>query len=100
MSNPYTQGIWRVKPERADEFVAAWTEFAEWTLANVPGAGSGKLLRDTADPNRFVSFGPWESHAAIAAWRNQEGWKQRVAQIRELVDGFEASTLELVVERG
>ena len=32
MPAPYTQGVWQVKPGRADEFVAAWTEFAEWTV--------------------------------------------------------------------
>jgi quinol monooxygenase YgiN len=96
MAVPYTIGVWRVKPGRADEFVAAWTEFADWTLANVEGAGRGRLLRDTADENRFVSFGPWESLAAIDDWRAQPGWQERVAAIRELLDGFEPSTLELV----
>ena len=61
MAVPYTVGVWRVKPGRVDDFVAAWTEFAEWTSANIAGAGAGQLVRDTADENRFVSFGPWES---------------------------------------
>ena len=52
MAVPYTVGVWRVKPGRADDFVAAWTEFAEWTSANIGGAGKGQLLRDTADENR------------------------------------------------
>ena len=100
MPIPYTQGVWRVKPGHADEFVAAWTEFAEWTSANVEGAGRGTLLRDSGDPDRFVSFGPWESEEAIERWRSSPGWGERVARMRDLLVEFEASTLELVTERG
>jgi len=100
MSIPYTQGVWTVKPGCADEFVSAWTEFAEWTAEHAQGAGRGTLLRDLDDPNRFVSIGPWESVADIEAWRALDGWKGRVARIRELLVGFEPATLELVVERG
>ena len=100
MAVPYTIGIWQVKPGRGDDFVAAWTEFADWTLANVQGAGSGKLLRDLADENRFISFGPWESLAAIDAWRGLDGWNERVGRIRELLVSFGPATLELVAERG
>lgn len=100
MGVPYTQGIWNVKPGRAEEFVAAWTEFAEWTAANAPGAGRGQLLRDAANPDRFVSIGPWESSEAIAGWRALEGWRERVGRMRELLESFEPSTLELMVERG
>ncbi len=99
MATPYTMGVWRVKPGRADDFVAAWTEFAEWTSAHVPGAGSGTLLRDVDDGDRFVSFGPLESLDAIQSWRGMDGWAERIGRIRELLAGFEASTLESVVER-
>lgn len=95
---PYSQGVWRVKTGRADEFVAAWKEFAEWTSANAPGAGWAKLLRDRADENRFVSIGPWESLEAIDRWRALDGWKARIGGIRELLDGFEAFTLDVAVE--
>lgn len=97
---PYTIGVWSVKPGRAGDFVAAWTAFAEWTAANVHGAGRGTLLRDTGDDHRFVSVGPWESIEAIEQWRSHPGWSEHVAAIRELLTSFEPSTLELVVERG
>ena len=48
VSVPYTQGVWRVKTGRADEFVAAWIEFAQWTAANANGSGraySSETLR-------------------------------------------------------
>ncbi len=100
MSIPYTQGIWQVQPGRAEDFIAAWTEFAVWTSENVPGAGRGTLLRDLDDPNRFVSLGPWDSLDALESWRSLDGWKQRVEQIGEMLAGFQPATLELVVEKG
>jgi heme-degrading monooxygenase HmoA len=100
MAVPYTQGVWQVKPGRAEEFVAAWSRFADWTLEHAAGAGWGKLLRDLDDDHRFISIGPWESLEDIEAWRALDGWKERIAEIRELLVGFEASTLEAVVERG
>lgn len=95
---PYTQGVWLVKPGRADEFVAAWSEFAQWTKDNVPGALWAKLLRDVDNENRFVTIGPWASTDAIDHWRSLDGWRERVARVRELLDGFEPATLEAVVE--
>lgn len=100
MAVPYTHGIWQVKPGRADEFVAGWIEFADWTSANAEGAGRGALLRDLDDDHRFVSVGPWQSLEAIESWRSLPGWAERVARLRELLVGFEPSTLELVAERG
>ncbi len=95
---PYTQGVWKVKPGHADEFVAAWKEFAQWTAIHAAGSGWAKLLRDTNDENRFVSIGPWDDLGSIAAWRELDGWKERIGAVRQLLDGFEAFTLEPVVE--
>ncbi len=95
---PYTSGVWKVKAGHAEEFVAAWTEFAEWTKAHAPGAGWAKLLRDASDENRFVTFGPWDSVEAIAAWRALDGWKDRITKLRDLLVSFEALTLALVAE--
>jgi heme-degrading monooxygenase HmoA len=82
VSVPYTFGIWRVRSRRSDEFVAAWTEFAEWTTQNVPGAGQGTLLRDLDDQNRFMSTGPWESLEVIERWRSLDGFTERVARLK------------------
>jgi quinol monooxygenase YgiN len=98
MSQPYTHGIWTVTPGHEEQFVAAWAELAQWTGREVPGSTWAKLLRDCSTPNRFISFGPWPSLEAIEGWRGHPGWRERVEQIRELLDGFEPSTLELVVE--
>jgi hypothetical protein len=64
-SSTATKGSIEAARGCADEFIAAWIGFAEWTADNVEGAGRGMLLRDTSDDHRFVSIGPWESFAAI-----------------------------------
>jgi heme-degrading monooxygenase HmoA len=97
MTGPYTVGIWTAKPGQADAFIDAWSEFADWTKATVPGTSWATLLRDKEDPNRFVSVGPWESLEAIDTWRANQGWTERVGRIKELVD-FQTMTLDVAVE--
>lgn len=99
MAKPYTMGIWSVQEGREDEFVAAWSEFADWSAEQAPGAGWVRLLRDRANPQRFITVGPWDSLEAIEAWRALPGWGERVGRIRELLSGFEAVTLDAVIER-
>ena len=96
MSGIYTHGAWVVIPGREDEFVAAWTDFARWTTKNVPGAGAGTLLRDREDRRRFVSFGPWESESAVAAWRQRPEFMDFVKAARELLEEFRPATLDTV----
>lgn len=100
MGVPYSSGVWIAKPGREAEFVASWREFAEWSLATIEGAAWAKLFQDRAQPNRFVSFGPWDSLEAIEAWRSHPGFAQRVGRIRELIESLEPSTLEAVAEVG
>jgi heme-degrading monooxygenase HmoA len=96
----FTSGTWRVAVGKEHEFVAAWRDMAEWTVQNVPGNGPATLLQDRDDPRHFVSFGPWESIQAIQAWRASEGFQQRVARIRELLESFEPMTGEVVADAG
>lgn len=98
MSQPYTHGIWTVKPGHEDEFVQLWTEFAQWSKGAVAGALWATLLRDRERPNRFITLGPWESLEAIERWRAEPGWRERVGRIRPLLDGFEPSTLDVVTQ--
>jgi hypothetical protein len=58
-----------------------------------------KLLRDTDDHSRFVSFGPWGSMDAVRRWRGAPGFHERVARRHEVLDDFDPRTLELVSER-
>jgi heme-degrading monooxygenase HmoA len=92
MDELYTCGSWTVIPGREDDFVAAWADLAGWTKANVEGAGWAELVQDTEQPNRFLTFGPWESAAAIEAWRASDGFRERVGRIRELLESFQPGT--------
>jgi heme-degrading monooxygenase HmoA len=94
----YTSGDWLVQEGREEEFVAAWEELADWTGGNVSGAGWATLLRDRDQPRRFLSFGPWESLEAIEAWRASDGFQERVARIRELVEDLRTHTFEVAAQ--
>lgn len=100
MGQPFTSGKWIVKEGREKEFIDAWRELAEWSLREVQGAISARLLQDRDDSRLFLSFGPWESLDAIEAWREMPGFKERVGKLRELLDGFEPHTLDVVAEVG
>ena len=98
MTKVFTSGRWTVTPGREDEFIAAWTELAEWSRANAAGASWVVLLRDQETRNVFTSFGPWESPAAVEAWRASEGFRSHITRIRGLLDDFVATTLDPVVQ--
>lgn len=100
VGQPYTMGTWVAKPGEEDGFVTAWSELADWTSREVPSASSALLLRDLADPRRFISIGPWESLAAIDAWRANPGFAERVTKVRTMLERFEPMTLELVAQVG
>lgn len=89
MSDLFTSGTWLVIQGREEEFVAAWAELAEWTHDEIAGADWATLVQDTERPNRFLSFGPWDSVEAISAWRASPGFQERVGRIRELLETFE-----------
>lgn len=97
MAEIYTVGIWTVKADREQEFVAAWRAMGEATIAEFPAA-HGRLLRDVANPGRFVSFGPWESLEAVDAWRASAPFQEGIVRIRELLDAFDPGTYELSAE--
>ena len=60
MSEVYSHGTWTVKDGEGDQFVEAWTTFADW-LSDQPGSGTARLTRDLENPNKYLSFAPWES---------------------------------------
>lgn len=94
----YTVGIWTARPGKEAEFMAAWEEFARWTAVSQPGAAQAYMLRDLAHPQRFLSFGPWESAERIDAWRATPEFKAFAAHARELCDDFQPGTYKLVVQ--
>ena len=100
MAEVFTYGRWTVTPGKHDEFQAAWRDLADWTLANIEGAGWAKLLMDGEDPNLFLSFGTWTDPAAIQRWRSSDGFAEHIGRMRGLLDDFEAHIAQVVVDVG
>ena len=98
MGEHYSHTIWIVKPGQEDEFVRRWSEFEQWSAAEGLSARA-KLLRGVDEPGRFVSFGPWETLGAIRRWRAAPGFQEHVGQLGEVIERFDAHTLEEVTER-
>jgi quinol monooxygenase YgiN len=96
IGQPYTVGIWTVKPGKEAEFIQAWREFAEWTSKQGLGVGTGRLVQDTENPRRFISFGPWPSVEVIEQWRAMPEFKAFFEKVRELCDEIQPRTLKLV----
>jgi heme-degrading monooxygenase HmoA len=95
MTEACTTGTWRPKAGHEQEFVAAWTVFADWA-AGMPDAGTLRLTRDDADPGRFVSFGVWQSNEAMRAWKNSPDFRERMSRVQHHVDAFEPRELTVV----
>jgi quinol monooxygenase YgiN len=96
----YTSGDWHVKPGREQEFVDAWREMAEWSTNEYGPDGWGRLFRDKEDPVRFRSVGAWPNDQVVAEWRASEGFQQRLAKIRELLEEVSIRTFDLAAEVG
>jgi heme-degrading monooxygenase HmoA len=97
MGTPFTHTTWQVKAGREDEFVERWLEWVKWSHRQGLRA-QARLLRDVENPSTFVSFGPWETVAAVRTWRGEPEYHQRVARLQELVERFEPRTLEEVAQ--
>ncbi len=98
METTYTHTTWHVRPGREDEFVERWREWVGWSHRKGFEA-QALLLRDLENPQTFVSFGPWESAAAVRNWRTLTGYEERVARLSEVVERFEPRTLELAARQ-
>ena len=93
----YTSGLWSVRPGKEADFIRAWEQFAQWTSEHQPGVGDGRLLQDPEHPDKFLSFGPWESAERIAEWRSRPEFAAFVTTARELCEDIQPRTLKLVV---
>jgi heme-degrading monooxygenase HmoA len=94
----YSHTVWIVKPGQEAEFVKRWSAFEEWSAAEGLSA-RGKLLQDVDEPRRFISFGPWETLQAIRRWRMLPDFQEHARRLGEVLEQFDAHTLEEVVER-
>ncbi len=92
----YALALWSVKPGKEAEFIRAWEAFAQWTGEHQPGAGDGWLLQDLEHPNRFLSFGPWDSLDSIKEWRGKPEFRAFFEKARQLCEEIQPRTLKLV----
>ena len=95
MSTVYTSGTWQPNPGSEEEFVKAWTQFAEWA-SGMPGAGTLRLVRDLSHAERFQSFGDWESIDDVRAWKSSPEFRERMARVLQHVDDFQPTELAVV----
>jgi heme-degrading monooxygenase HmoA len=98
MTQPYAYAVWIVRAGCEEDFVSAWRELAEWTEANAPGAGVGRLFQDDDQPSRFMSLWSWDDEEAIAVWRSQLGFQERVGRLRELLETYTPATFRMRIE--
>ncbi|MEC5192828.1 MULTISPECIES: antibiotic biosynthesis monooxygenase family protein [unclassified Arthrobacter] len=89
----YTLGIWLVHPGRENDFVQAWRDLARKTRDDFPHA-KAVLMHDRDVQNRFISTGPWESLEQIEQWRASETFQQSMSGLHEMLEHFEARTLD------
>jgi heme-degrading monooxygenase HmoA len=89
IQQPYASGRWLVNPGSEDELVERWTTFTQWSLDNAPGTESFVLLRDSAEPWRFLSIGAFESHEAVRQWRERPEFTELRDACREVCEEFE-----------
>ena len=100
MTDVWTHGTWTVKPGREDDFVAAWRAMAREVSAHLTVTTPPTLLRDRDRPNVFISFGPWESVDAVTRFRGSAPFRRHVTTMGELLESFDARTLDEVVRGG
>lgn len=92
----YTLGVWRVKPDREPEFIAAWQELGEVFRSLPDPPGTGTLLRSEADPNLFYSFGPWSRIEDVEAMRAEPRAQAAIARLVALCAEASPGTFRVV----
>jgi heme-degrading monooxygenase HmoA len=97
MSEVYSSGTWKAKDGEEEQFVEAWTNFAQW-LSKMPGAGTAHLTRDMDEPGRYMSFANWESADAMHEWKNAPDFKEHMGAVQAHVAEFTPSEWEQVTE--
>jgi|SRR5436190_8533366 len=96
IGQPYTAGNWTVKPGNEDAFVAAWTEFIEWSLKVAPDSGPFYLMQDTTNPRHFISVGEWDNPDAVLAWQRHPEFPEYLGKARSLCETLYAPPYKLV----
>jgi quinol monooxygenase YgiN len=93
-NQPYTFGIWTVKPGKESEFTKLWSAFAESTVVSNGEIGKAHLLQDIDNPSKFITFGAWDSLDTVLKWRESPGFKSFAENARKLCDEFQPRNLK------
>lgn len=64
------------------------------------GAQNAVLVQDLENPQRFISFGPWEDGDALTQWRNTPEFKNAFETFRELCSEIQPHTMQVVETSG
>jgi heme-degrading monooxygenase HmoA len=87
----YASGNWHVKEGSEDEFIQRWRAFLTESTRTAEGFGSARLLRDSDDPRRFLSFSDWADARSREAWKATSEFEKGLAACRELCVDFVGS---------
>ena len=93
---PYTLGIWKVKPGNENSFIAEWRALAVWTEQYVDSGGTGYLLRDDANPRLFISFGSRKNTQVIAEWRSTPEFQAFFTKAKTMCEEVQPHSMNLV----
>ena len=94
----HTSGVWNVTAGLEDEFAKEWQASADRMSPDLPGVVF-RLLQDSENGSRFVSLaGPWRNREQIDAMRASVQFQQMMSGIQLLLDSFEPSVYEPVIE--
>ena len=99
-SETWASGLWVVKAGSEDEFIKRWQAWLSWTSENVAGFRSAKLLRNKDDGRRFESFSDWDDAESLTQWMTSDGFKERIAPVRELCEDVQTGTFGLAASFG
>lgn len=75
-----------VRPGSGTAFELAFAKVSA-TVKGTPGHVSDRLLRDAADPDRFVLLGTWESEERFRAWEDAPIHREMTVPFREFWAG-------------
>ncbi len=93
----FSAGIWIIKSGKENEFIEEFKKFAKLIFDKNIGAIEVYLVQDVQQPQRFVTFGPWESIEKIEAWRNLPEFKEFFAKAKQLSDEVTPLTMKPVM---
>lgn len=97
MSTHYVSSRWTVKPDRGEEFVAAFEAFALWAELNHPEAGTARLLQSADDQGVYVALWEFPAAAGVERWREQKDVVEHMDRLAALAAHVDDTVFELRV---